>query len=62
MNKQNIKSIAVALLVSFTLSAQTLTNKQGSEYKFSVVINNEATPVVSQGITGTIRQRAGSVR
>jgi bleomycin hydrolase len=41
------------LFVSGLISAQELTNKKGSEYKFTVVKNIEGTPVQNQNITGT---------
>lgn len=41
------------LFFSGLLSAQELTNKKGSEYKFTTVKNIEGTPVQNQNITGT---------
>jgi bleomycin hydrolase len=41
------------LFVSGLISAQELTNKKGSEYKFTTVKNIEGTPVQNQNITGT---------
>lgn len=46
----------VALLFSVTTNAQEterVTNKEGSKYEFTVIKNMEATPVLSQGRTGT---------
>lgn len=41
------------LFVSGLLSAQELTNKKGSEYKFTTIKNIEGTAVQNQNITGT---------
>ncbi len=42
------------LIMSSALHAQdTITNKKGSEYRFQVIVNHDATPVESQDNTGT---------
>ncbi|MEX1191110.1 MAG: C1 family peptidase [Brumimicrobium sp.] len=51
MNKLIILSLAIATIFSST--AQTVTNHKDSEYKFKEVVHLDATPVLSQGITGT---------
>ncbi len=43
----------LALAATFSSQAQTLTNKPGSEYKFTVVKNTESTKVQNQGQTST---------
>jgi len=50
-----MKKILALVLVSSSLivSAQDRTNKKGSEYKFTVVKNLEATEVQNQNMTGT---------
>lgn len=46
--------LSISVLLSIALTAQeTLSNKKGSEYKFTPVKIMEATPVLSQGWTGT---------
>jgi bleomycin hydrolase len=48
------KSILIAItLFSGAANAQTLTNSKGSEYKFTVVKNLDATAVQHQDLTGT---------
>ena len=41
------------VFISTLISAQELTNKKGSEYKFTTVKNLEGTPVQNQNMTGT---------
>lgn len=54
MYKNKTKALLCALLLSATAMAQeTITNKEGSDYTFKVVVDNEASGVVSQGNTGT---------
>lgn len=50
-----MKTIRVLVLLAFAaqLSAQPLTNKKDSEYKFTVVKTNEATPIQNQNQTST---------
>lgn len=50
-----MKSIALFLFLAFSIqvSAQALTNRKDSEYKFTVVKSNEATPVQNQNQTST---------
>lgn len=46
--------LTIALSMGLGLSAQeTLSNKKGSEYKFTPIKIHDATPVLSQGWTGT---------
>ena len=46
--------IALGTTLYINLIAQEfITNKKGSEYKFTVIVDNEASDVVSQGRTGT---------
>ncbi|MCO5259698.1 MAG: C1 family peptidase [Crocinitomicaceae bacterium] len=50
----SIFSIVIAIGFSSQLIySQTVTNAEGSEYKFSKVVHLDATPVLSQGNTGT---------
>lgn len=51
MNK--IIFLSAAVLLSTGISAQTLTNKKGGNYKFTVVKNLEATEVQNQAQSGT---------
>jgi len=50
-----MKSFLLSLFISLTVLtvAQPLTNKKDSEYKFTVIKNNEATPVQNQNQTST---------
>lgn len=52
-----MKKIALGLLVAVTISANAqkadITNKEGSEYRFTEEVHLDATPVESQGWTGT---------
>src|SRR5690606_38180930 len=49
------KSFLLSLFITLSIltTAQPLTNKKDSEYKFTVVKNNEATPVQNQNQTST---------
>ncbi|MBS1636409.1 MAG: aminopeptidase [Bacteroidetes bacterium] len=51
MNKFILSGLALSLF--FSVKAQTLTNKKGSEYQFTVVKNLDATAVQNQNQTGT---------
>jgi bleomycin hydrolase len=51
-----MKHLILAMLIfisSATLAQDTLTNRKGSEYRFKVITSHAATPVLSQGNTGT---------
>jgi bleomycin hydrolase len=45
--------VVFSLFFSFALSAQELTNTEKSNYKFKKIYHHDATPVQSQGNTGT---------
>ncbi len=44
---------AIALTLALTINAQELTNAEGSSYVFKEIAKHDATPVLSQGYTGT---------
>lgn len=51
-----MKTVVLAFTIcfsSFSWGQNTVTNKEGSEYNFKEIINLDATPVQSQGYTGT---------
>jgi len=50
---KNLVIITVLLLSSFLYAQELTTNKSGSEYKFEKIVHLDATPVQSQGWTGT---------
>ena len=52
---KKILIVAGFFLATFNLTAQTeySTNKEGSQYKFEKIAHLDATPVLSQGYTGT---------
>jgi bleomycin hydrolase len=51
---QIVKWIVILLLTTLSMLAQdTFTNKEGSQYKFKVIKNYDATPVENQNQTGT---------
>lgn len=52
MKKYGVLLIGAALSIS-SFAQETITNKEGSEYKFTVLKDNDASDVVSQGRTGT---------
>jgi bleomycin hydrolase len=48
-----IITLVALLWVQALVAQQTLTNKDGSKYQFTEVVNHEALPVQNQSITGT---------
>lgn len=52
MKKISILLVALTTGISFSM-AQTVTNIEGSEYAFEEIVHLDATPVLSQGYTGT---------
>jgi len=57
-SQNNMRSISLLLSLfllwgSATMAQDTLTNRKGSEYRFKVIASHAATPVLSQGNTGT---------
>tara|TARA_B100000508_G_scaffold141096_1_gene146828 strand:+ start:49483 stop:50685 length:1203 start_codon:yes stop_codon:yes gene_type:complete len=44
---------AIALSLALSVNAQKTTNAEGSNYEFSEIARHDATPVLSQGYTGT---------
>lgn len=50
---RKILSFFYALLVTTAISCQVVTNVENSNYKFTKVYHHDATPVMSQGNTGT---------
>ena len=53
MNKIALILVTTLLLGNIKAQDVCLTNKEGSEYKFEKIVHLEATPVESQGWTGT---------
>lgn len=53
MKKTLSAVVATILLTGVSFAQDYSTNKQGSEYKFEEIVHLDATPVLSQGWTGT---------
>lgn len=51
--KKQILSFGLALAFCGQIFAQTVTNHPESSYKFEPIVNHNATPVLSQGMSGT---------